>query len=72
MKLLKEIGLIGLGVMGKNIALNLSEKGVGIKGFNGSKNKLNEIKNDNDDKYNNCTVFCQNFDQITNYSIFEL
>ena len=44
MKLLKEIGLIGLGVMGKNIALNLSEKGVSIKGFNGSKNKLNEIK----------------------------
>ena len=44
MKLIKEIGLIGLGVMGKNIALNLSEKGVSIKGFNGSKNKLNEIK----------------------------
>ena len=44
MKILKEIGLIGLGVMGKNIALNLSEKGVSIKGFNGSKNKLNEIK----------------------------
>ena len=35
--MLKEIGLIGLGVMGKNIALNLSEKGVVIKGFNKSK-----------------------------------
>ena len=44
MKLLKEIGLIGLGVMGKNIALNLSEKGVRIKGFNASKDKLNQIK----------------------------
>ena len=41
--MLKEIGLIGLGVMGKNIALNLSEKGVVIKGFNKSKDKLNEI-----------------------------
>ncbi len=30
--------------MGKNIALNLSEKGVRIKGFNGSKDKLSEIK----------------------------
>ena len=44
MKTLKEIGLIGLGVMGKNIALNLSDKGVIIKGFNDSKEKLNEIK----------------------------
>ena len=31
MKMLKEIGLIGLGVMGKNIALNLSDNGVSIK-----------------------------------------
>ena len=44
MKMLKEIGLIGLGVMGKNIALNLSDNGVAIKGFNDSKQKLDEIK----------------------------
>ena len=44
MKMLKEIGLIGLGVMGKNIALNLSDNGVIIKGFNDSKQKLDEIK----------------------------
>ena len=44
MKMLKEIGIIGLGVMGKNIALNLSDKGVNIKGFNDSKEKLDEIK----------------------------
>ena len=44
MKMLKEIGLIGLGVMGKNIALNLSDNGVAIKGFNDSKKKLDEIK----------------------------
>ena len=34
--MLKEIGLIGLGVMGKNIALNLSDNGVIIKAFNNS------------------------------------
>ena len=44
MKMLKEIGVIGLGVMGKNIALNLSDKGVNIKGFNDSKEKLDEIE----------------------------
>ena len=44
MKMLKEIGLIGLGVMGKNIALNLSDNGVAIKAFNDSKEKLEEIK----------------------------
>ena len=44
MKMLEEIGLIGLGVMGKNIALNLSDNGVIIKGFNDSREKLDEIK----------------------------
>ena len=42
--MLKEIGLIGLGVMGKNIALNLSDNGVAIKAFNSSEKKLNDIK----------------------------
>ncbi len=42
--MLKEIGLIGLGVMGKNIALNLSDNGVTIKAFNNSEKKLNNIK----------------------------
>ena len=42
--MLKEIGLIGLGVMGKNIALNLSDNGVIIKAFNDSEKKLNDIK----------------------------
>ena len=44
MKMLKEIGLIGLGVMGKNIGLNLSDNGLIIKAFNDSKEKLEEIK----------------------------
>ena len=42
--MLKEIGLIGLGVMGKNIALNLSDNGVTIKAFNNSEKKLKTIK----------------------------
>ena len=42
--MLKEIGLIGLGVMGENIALNLSDNGVIIKAFNNSEKKLNDIK----------------------------
>jgi len=51
MKMLKEIGLIGLGVMGKNIALNLSENGVTIKGFNDSKEKIDEIKKEFSGKF---------------------
>ena len=42
--MLNEIGLVGLGVMGKNIALNLSDKGVTIKSFNDSMKKLDNIK----------------------------
>ena len=41
--MLNEIGLIGLGVMGKNIALNIAEKGTFVKAFNGSESKLNEV-----------------------------
>ena len=51
MKMLKEIGLIGLGVMGKNIALNLSDNGVSIKAFNDSKEKLEEIKKEFSDTF---------------------
>ena len=42
--MLNEIGLVGLGVMGKNIALNLSDKGITIKSFNDSMKKLDDIK----------------------------
>jgi 6-phosphogluconate dehydrogenase len=38
--MLSEIGLIGLGVMGKNIGLNISEKGTNIKAYNASTEKL--------------------------------
>ena len=42
--MLSEIGLIGLGVMGKNIGLNISEKGTNIKAYNASTEKLDSIK----------------------------
>ena len=41
--MLTEIGLIGLGVMGKNIALNIAEKGTFVKAFNGSREKIDVI-----------------------------
>ncbi len=55
MKVLEEIGLIGLGVMGKNIGLNLSDNGVNIKGFNDSKEKLEEIKKEFSGKFEGYT-----------------
>ena len=61
--MLKEIGLIGLGVMGKNIALNLSDNGVTIKAFNNSEKKLNDIKKEfkNDFiPYDNLEQFVEN------------
>ena len=61
--MLKEIGLIGLGVMGKNIALNLSDNGVIIKAFNNSEKKLNDIKKEfkNDFiPYDNLEQFVEN------------
>lgn len=42
--MLSEIGLIGLGVMGKNIGLNIAEKGTDIKAYNASLEKLDTIK----------------------------
>jgi len=41
--MLSEIGLIGLGVMGKNIALNIAEKGTFVKAFNDSRGKIDVI-----------------------------
>ena len=41
--MLSEIGLIGLGVMGKNIALNIAEKGTFVKAFNGSRSKIDLV-----------------------------
>lgn len=41
--MLSEIGLIGLGVMGKNIALNIAEKGTFVKAFNRSRDKIDAV-----------------------------
>ena len=39
----KSIGLIGVGVMGSNIALNFSEKGTSVHVFNQSEDKINSL-----------------------------
>ena len=39
----KSIGLIGIGVMGSNIALNFSEKGTPVHVFNQSEDKINSL-----------------------------
>ena len=39
----KSIGLIGVGVMGSNIALNFSEKGTAVHVFNKSEDKINSL-----------------------------
>ena len=40
----KAIGLIGMGVMGSNIALNFSENGTTVHVFNKSKEKINSLR----------------------------
>ena len=39
------IGLIGLGVMGENIARNFIDHGIEVRAFNSSKKKLEQVKN---------------------------
>ena len=37
------IGIVGMGVMGKNIALNFSDNDMNVVVFNKSKNKINDL-----------------------------
>ena len=37
------IGIVGMGVMGKNIALNFSDNDMNVVIFNKSKNKINDL-----------------------------
>ena len=53
--MLSEIGLIGLGVMGKNIALNIAEKGTFVKAFNGSRSKIDLVGKEFDDMFEDVT-----------------
>ena len=46
--MLSEIGLIGLGVMGKNIGLNIAQKGTSVKAFNNSYKKLEAVQKEFD------------------------
>ena len=47
----KSIGLIGIGVLGSNIAINFSEKGTSVHVFNKSEDKINSLKEQ--DSYGN-------------------
>lgn len=46
----QEIGVIGMGTMGRNLALNIENKGYNVAIYNRSKNKINSIINDHSDK----------------------
>ena len=54
--MLGEIGLIGLGVMGKNIGLNIAEKGTNIKAFNNSSKKLEAVQKEFDGNFSGYTT----------------
>lgn len=46
----KEVGVIGMGTMGRNLTLNIEDKGYHVSIFNRSKEKVEKIINDNFDK----------------------
>lgn len=41
-----DIGIIGLGVMGKNLLLNIADHGFAVIGFDADQNKVNDLSND--------------------------
>ena len=45
----QEIGLIGLGVMGRNFILNMAEKGFSVSGYDIDKDKVSKMKSSNED-----------------------
>jgi 6-phosphogluconate dehydrogenase len=47
-KKLCDIGVIGLGVMGKNLIFNLAEKGISVAVFNRTKSKIDNLKKEKD------------------------
>ena len=62
--MLSEIGLIGLGVMGKNIALNIAEKGTFVKAFNGSQEKIDAISDEFDGMFSGFTKLEELIDNL--------
>jgi len=62
-----DIGFIGLGVMGKNIALNLADNGYKIAGFDLDHHKLNELIQADEDERGDQEpriVACQSYTQL--------
>ena len=56
-----QIGLIGLGVMGKNLVLNLEEKGYRVAVFNRTQEKTRQFKDQNSQKRLNATFTLEEF-----------
>lgn len=46
----QEIGIIGMGIMGRNLALNIENKGYTVSIYNRSKDKIDSVINDNPGK----------------------
>ena len=46
----QEIGVIGMGVMGKNLALNIESRGHSVSIFNRSASKTEDVIKDHSDK----------------------
>ena len=62
-----DIGFIGLGVMGKNIALNLADNGYKIAGFDLDHHKINElIQADEQERGDQAprVIACQSYTQL--------
>ena len=57
------IGIVGMGVMGKNIALNFSDNDMNVVVFNRSKNKINDLIHESSKK--NISGFTS-FDEFVN------
>ena len=55
----QNIGLVGIGVMGSNLALNMSDNSINVKVYNKSEEKINTLINKdlNIDKTNPITLF---------------
>ena len=44
------IGIVGIGVMGRNIALNFSDNDINVVVFNKSKNKIDDLIHESSEK----------------------
>ena len=64
------IGIVGIGVMGKNIALNFSDNDINVVVFNKSKNKISDLIHEGSEKnisgFTNLDEFVKNIESPRN------